>query len=366
MNKMPESGTFVSGESLMLELRQLRCFIAVAEELHFGKAAEKLGLAAPALSRQIGALESELGARLLARTTRHVTLTRAGLMLLEDARAVMMRLERTAQSVREASVDTSRVLRVGAVDAASSSFLPGVIATFRKAQPQVDFRFVEAMTSPLLQMLEAGKLDLVLTRPPRKGMCGEDCRFEVLRVERPLVLLPQGHALAAAREVSMLDLVNQPLILPSKRVRPYAHDLAFAYFDSVGASPRIAMEATEKPAVLSAVAAGLGIALAPDWLSRLSYPGVVMRRLRGALLDPPPPGALVGVAWRPQQKLHMRDLFLDLLREQVSLLEDDKVLPFRAPLPPPSGRKLSPGTVTPGAISTGRRRGAGAATTGAC
>jgi DNA-binding transcriptional LysR family regulator len=361
MKKMPENGAFVSGESLMLELRQLRCFIAVAEELHFGKAAEKLGLAAPALSRQIGALESELGARLLARTTRHVTLTRAGHMLLEDARAVMMRLERTAQSVRQASVDTSRVLRVGAVDAASSSFLPGVIALFRRAQPEVDFRFVEAMTAPLLQMLEAGKLDLALTRPPRKGMCGEDCRFEVLRVERPLVLLPQGHPLAGAREVSMIDLVDEPLILPSKRIRPFAHDLVLAYFDSVGASPRIAMEATEKPAVLSAVAAGLGLALAPDWLSRLSYPGVVMRRLRGALLDPPPPGALVGAAWRPQQKSNMRDQFLDLLREQVSLLEDDKVLPFRTPLAASTTRKPASAT-----ISSGRRGRAPAATTGAC
>jgi DNA-binding transcriptional LysR family regulator len=366
MNKMPENGAFVSGESLMLELRQLRCFIAVAEELHFGKAAEKLGLAAPALSRQIGALESELGARLLARTTRHVTLTRAGHMLLEDARAVMMRLERTAQSVRQASVDTSRVLRVGAVDAASSSFLPGVIAMFRRAQPEVDFRFVEAMTAPLLQMLEAGKLDLALTRPPRKGMCGEDCRFEVLRVERPLVLLPQGHPLAGAREVSMIDLVDEQLILPSKRIRPFAHDLVLAYFDSVGASPRIAMEATEKPAVLSAVAAGLGLALAPDWLSRLSYPGVVMRRLRGALLDPPPPGALVGAAWRPQQKSNMRDQFLELLREQVSLLEDDKVLPFRTPMIPVSLNPAPTRKLASGAIPSARRGRAPAATTGAC
>ncbi|MGL4728874.1 MAG: LysR family transcriptional regulator [Bosea sp. (in: a-proteobacteria)] len=313
----------------MLELRQLRCFIAVAEELHFGKAAEKLGLAPPALSRQIGALESELGARLLARTTRHVTLTRAGLTLLEDARAVMSRLDRTGQAVREAAVDSSQVLRVGAIDSASSSFLPGVIATFRKASPQTDFRFVEAMTGPLLQMLEAGKIDLALTRPPRKSMCGEDCDFEVLRVERPLVLLPAGHRLADAPEVNMRDLADEQIILPSKRIRPYAYDLVLAYFDSIDAVPRIAMEATEKPAILSAVAAELGVALAPDWLARLSYPGVVMRRLRGALLDPPPAGALVGAAWRPQQKLSVRDTFLALLRDHVALLEDDKVLPFK-------------------------------------
>ena len=101
----------------------------------------------------------------------------------------------------------------------------------------------------------------------------------------------------------MHDLVGEPFVVPSKRIRPFAYDLVMAYFESVGAVPNVTIEATEKPAMMSAVAAGLGMALAPDWVSRLSFPGVTMRRLRGALLDPPPPGALVGIAWRPQQKL---------------------------------------------------------------
>lgn len=308
-----------------MDLRQLRCFIAVAEELHFGRAAERLGLAPPALSRQISALEDELGVSLLTRTTRQVALTRAGLIMLEEAKAILVRMERASRAVREASTASSKVLRVGAIDAASSSFVPEALVTFRSRHPGIEIKFVEAMTAPLVQMLEAGKLDLALLRPPRKPT---DCAFEILRVERPIVVLSENHPLAAREYLTMQDLVGEPFVVPSKRIRPFAYDLVMAYFESVGAVPNVTIEATEKPAMMSAVAAGLGMALAPDWVSRLSFPGVTMRRLRGALLDPPPPGALVGVAWRPHQKLAARDDFLAILRESVTLIDEGNVLPF--------------------------------------
>jgi len=308
-----------------MDLRQLRCFIAVAEELHFGRAAERLGLAPPALSRQISGLEDELGVTLLTRTTRQVALTRAGLIMLEEAKAILVRMERASRSVREASLASSKVLRVGAIDAASSSFVPEALVTFRSRHPGIEIKFVEAMTAPLVQMLEAGKLDLALLRPPRKPT---DCAFEILRVERPIVVLSEQHPLAARDHLTMQDLAGEPFVVPSKRIRPFAYDLVMAYFESVGAVPNVTIEATEKPAMMSAVAAGLGMALAPDWVSRLSFPGVTMRRLRGALLDPPPPGALVGVAWRPHQKLAARDDFLGILRESVTLIDDGNILPF--------------------------------------
>lgn len=315
-----------------MDLRQLRCFIAVAEELHFGRAAERLGLAPPALSRQISALEDELGVSLLTRTTRQVALTRAGLIMLEEAKAILVRMERASRAVREASLASSKVLRVGAIDAASSSFVPEALVTFRSRHPGIEIKFVEAMTAPLVQMLEAGKLDLALLRPPRKPT---DCAFEILRVERPIVVLSENHPLAAREYLTMQDLVGEPFVVPSKRIRPFAYDLVMAYFESVGAVPNVTIEATEKPAMMSAVAAGLGMALAPDWVSRLSFPGVTMRRLRGALLDPPPPGALVGVAWRPHQKLAARDDFLAILRESVTLIDEGNVLPFSV-----TGRRL--------------------------
>jgi DNA-binding transcriptional LysR family regulator len=323
-----------------MDLRQLRCFIAVAEELHFGRAAERLGLAPPALSRQISALEDELGVSLLTRTTRQVALTRAGLIMLEEAKGILVRMERASRSVREASLASSKVLRVGAIDAASSSFVPEALVTFRSRHPGIEIKFVEAMTAPLVQMLEAGKLDLALLRPPRKPT---DCAFEVLRVERPIVVLSENHPLAAREHLTMQDLVGEPFVVPSKRIRPFAYDLVMAYFESVGAVPNVTIEATEKPAMMSAVAAGLGMALAPDWVSRLSFPGVTMRRLRGAMLDPPPPGALVGVAWRPHQKLAARDDFLAILRESVTLIDERNILPFTVP---ERGRKPAMRAVT--------------------
>lgn len=312
-----------------MDVRQLRCFIAVAEELHFGRAAERLGLAPPALSRQISTLEDELGAVLLTRTTRQVALTRAGLVLLEEAKSILARMDHISRAVREASLASGKMLRIGAIDAASASFVPEALMAFRERYPGIQIKFVEAMTASLIQMLEAGKLDLALTRPPRKP---SDCAFEVLRVERPIVVLNERHPLAAREHLTMRDLVGEPFVVPSKRIRPFAYDLVMAYFESVGAVPNVSIEATEKPAMMSAVAAGLGMALAPDWVSRLSFPGVTMRRLRGALLDPPPPGALVGIAWRPQQRLDPRDDFLAILRESVTLIEERHVLPFAIPV----------------------------------
>jgi len=271
-----------------MDVRQLRCFIAVAEELHFGRAAERLGVAPPALSRQISALEDELGVALLTRTTRQVAMTRAGLIMLEEAKGILVKMEHASRAVREASLASGKVLRVGAIDAASSSFVPEALVTFRARFPGVEIKFVEAITTALIQMLETGKLDMALTRPPRKPT---DCAFEILRVERPVVVLNENHPLAAREHLTMLDLVGEPFVVPSKRLRPYAYDLVMAYFESVGAVPNVTIEATEKPAMMSAVAAGLGMALAPDWVSRLSFPGVTMRRLRGAMLDPPPAGA---------------------------------------------------------------------------
>jgi DNA-binding transcriptional LysR family regulator len=311
-----------------MDLRQLRCFIAVAEELHFGRAAERLGLAPPALSRQISTLEDELGVALLTRTTRQVALTRAGLIMLEEAKGILAGMERASRAVREASLASGKVLRVGAIDAASASFVPEALVTFRARHPGVEIKFVEAMTTPLIQMLEAGRLDIALTRPPRKPT---DCAFEVLRVERPIVVLNESHPLATREHLTMHDLIGQPFVVPSKRIRPFAYDLVMTYFESVGSVPNVTIEATEKPAMMSAVAAGLGMALAPDWVSRLSFPRVTMRKLRGALLDPPPDGALVGVAWRPHQKLAARDDFLAILRESVTLVDEDNVLPFTLP-----------------------------------
>jgi DNA-binding transcriptional LysR family regulator len=298
-----------------MDLKQLRSFIAVAEAMHFGRAAESLHMAPTALSRLVKTLEDEIGVRLLNRTTRAVTLTRAGLGFLDDAKAILARTEDAARNAREIADSGGMTLRIGAIDAASASFLPAALKSLREAHPTVDIRLTETMTAQQLQMLRTGRLDLALIRPPTTA---SEFPFETLREERLVALLPDRHPLAARRTIKVSDMVAEPVIIPAKRARPYAYDLVMAYFAAEGLVPRILQETTEKPAMLAMVAAGIGVALVPDWVQTLSREGVCFRPVAGVTLQPPPAGSLVGMAWRPQQRHVMRDAFLDLLRKQAT------------------------------------------------
>jgi DNA-binding transcriptional LysR family regulator len=295
-----------------MDLKQLRAFIAVAEEMHFGRAAERLRMAPTALSRVVKTLEDEIGVLLLTRTTRAVTLTRAGLGFLEDAKGILSRTDEAARSAREIADGGGLTLRIGAIDSASASFLPAALNRLRAAHPTVDVRLSEAMTAPQLQMLRTGRLDLALIRPP---LVDSEFPFEVLREERLIALLPERHPLAARATLGMSDLARDPVIIPAKRARPYAYDLVMAYFATAGLVPRILQETTEKPAMLAMVASGMGVALVPDWLETLSRPGICFRPLDDVRLPSVPAGAIVGMAWRGQQRHAIRDVFLGILRD---------------------------------------------------
>jgi DNA-binding transcriptional LysR family regulator len=295
-----------------LDLKQLRCFIAAAQEMHFGRAAEQLHIAPPALSRAIRALEEEVGVPLLERTTRTVTLTKAGLAFLEDAQAILSRTEDAARNAREAASNNSQILRIGAIDSASASILPEAIHKLRLLSPQADIRLIEAMTAPQLQMLNSGRLDIALIRPP---MTQAEFKFESLRTEKLVVVMQHNHALANRKTLTMNDLRNQPLIIPAKRARPYAYDLVMAYFASNDTVPHIIQETTEKPAMLAMVAQGIGIALVPDWVAGLKRPGICFKQLHDLTLRSTPAGALVGMTWRSQQKHGLRDQLISELRK---------------------------------------------------
>jgi DNA-binding transcriptional LysR family regulator len=315
-----------------LDLRQIRSYIAVAEEMHFGRAAERLHVAPTALSRLIRTLEDGIGVKLLNRTTRAVTLTRAGLGFLEDAKAILNRTEEAARNAREIADGGGLMLRIGAVDAASASFLPDALNRLRVVHPNVDIRLTEVMTAPQLQMLRTGRLDITLTRQPPPG---SEFPFEVLREEKLLALLPASHRLAPLPSVTMADLADEPVIIPAKRARPYAYDLVMAYFGSAGLVPRILQDTTEKPAIMAMVASGMGVALVPDWVAGISRPGVCFRPIAGVRLNAVPPGAVVAMTWRDQQKHTMRDRLMDFLREAAraydpSTLVDSSITPIAA------------------------------------
>lgn len=297
-----------------MDLRQLRCFVAVAEEMHFGRAAERLHMAPPALSRVVRSLEDEIGATLLERTTRAVSLTRAGLGFLEDAQSILGRIDAAAQAAREQATKFKTTLRIGAIDSAASGVLPAAIARLRADNPDADIRIVEAMTLPQIQMLRSGRLDLALVRQFDDG----EFQFEPLRQEQLVVVMPDGHMFARKRQVSVADLRDQPFIIPARRVRPYAYDLVMSYFAAAGCVPEIVIETTEKPAILAMVASGIGLALVPDWVTTLQFKGVCYRHLSDRPPDPLPQGAMLGMAWRPLQKHRLRDrIMIELRRAAV-------------------------------------------------
>ena len=294
-----------------MELKQLRCFLAVAEELGFGRAAQRLNMLPSALGRHVRLLEEELGAPLFLRTTRQVSLTPAGAVLLPEAGAILARAAAAAQQVRALAPPAGGLLRIGAIDSAAAGLLPDLLYRFRRAVPGVTTRLVEAKSAQVLPLLRAGRLELGFIRPPppEPGL-----RYEPLLQEKPVVALPRAHPLAARRRLRLQDLSGQPIILPPRATRPHSHGVAMRLFALLGEAPMVAQEAEEKQTMIGLVAAGLGLALLPEWAARMRVPGVACRPL-----DLPPgtdlPEWSLGAAWIETRTCPPRDRFLALLRE---------------------------------------------------
>jgi DNA-binding transcriptional LysR family regulator len=255
-----------------MELHHLRCFVAVAEELHFGRASRRLDMLPSALGRHIRLLEDSLGTRLLLRTTRHVQLSQDGAAFLDDARTLIAKADELGRQFRERGRKRSRILRMGAIDTAAAGLVPDLLQDFRRHRTDITVQLVEDKTIRLLPRLLSGRLDLAFVRPPDNL----DKRIELLMLfyETPVVAMPSRHKLASRSRLSIGALVDQPLIVPDRRSRPHSHDLTIKLFGHAGLRPNISQVAEEKQTIVNLVAAGLGLAIVPRWASRLAVPGV--------------------------------------------------------------------------------------------
>jgi DNA-binding transcriptional LysR family regulator len=260
-----------------LELRQLKCFIATAEELHFGRAAQRLGMLPAALGRTVRILEDELGTRLFERTTRSVALTEDGLRLLGEARMLIVKADAISTGFRTERRRLDTVLRIGSIDSAATGLLPQLMHDFRAHHPDQSIQIIEDRTLRLLPKLLSGRLDLAFVRPPDRR--DPNIEFRHLLHEAVVVALPSPHPLAQHSAISLSDLVGQPLIVPDRRSRPHSYDLTFQLFAEAGLDPRIGQVADEKHTIVTLVAAGLGLAIVPQWTSILATNGVVYRPL---------------------------------------------------------------------------------------
>jgi DNA-binding transcriptional LysR family regulator len=263
-----------------MELRQLRYFIAVGEELHFRRAAARLHISQPPLSQQIRQLEDELGYRLLARTRRRVELTAAGEAFLRDARALLGELDGAVATARRIDAGQSGRLRINFVGSALLSIVPGIVQRFRAARPGVEIELRERSTVEQLRAVSAGVVDVGLVRPPIEE--DETVRAEVVMRERTLAALPIDHPLAELRRVPLSRLAAEPFVLFPRAQAPGFHDLLIRSVAATGAAPRIVQYAPEMLTIIGLVAAGIGISLVPASVQRLVLEGVTYRPVSGA------------------------------------------------------------------------------------
>ena len=265
-----------------MELRHLRYFVAVAEELHFGRAAARLNVAQPALSQQIKQLERELGALLLARTKRRVALTEPGRLFLVEARRTLAQAALAVEVVRGAEAGQIGRLRIGYVDAALWSPLPEVIRAFRERFPRVALTMLERPPADQPADIHRGNIDLAIGPPPPAGAEVEVTPFTE---ETGMIALPAAHSLATRDAIAIADLADAPWVLVPARVPSRLRDLTLRVAAAAGFTPRVSQEARELDTLIALVSAGLGVTLVPASAARFPRPGVVFRPLVGKALS---------------------------------------------------------------------------------
>jgi len=273
-------------EDMTMELRHLRYFIAVAEEGHITRAAERLGMQQPPLSQRIKAIEREVDAQLFHRRARGVELTDAGRAFLSNARAVLAQLDRAFETTRRTARGEEGRIRVGIVPTSPfHPFVPRVIRAFRDAYPQVSLQLEERLGGELLELLGSEQIDVAFIRTPHTKQ--EQFVIDRLLEEPMLVALPAAHALARngvgrGNGLSLKHLVRETFILYAP-LGTGLREAMMAAFRAAGFSPRVGQEAPRVTSTLSLVAVGLGISLVPASLRHLYVDGVVYRHLRGSV-----------------------------------------------------------------------------------
>ncbi|MNX72393.1 Hca operon transcriptional activator [compost metagenome] len=296
-----------------MELRHLRYFVAVAEELHFGRAAERLHMAQPPLSQQIRTLEAELGVTLFHRTNRRVQLSEAGAAFLEEVYRLFDQLDRAVGTARRAHRGEIGRLRLGFVNSATYQVLPDICRAFRREYPDVVLDLQEHTSDFQLESLENGSLDVGLYRadaehyrpqlPPTLSMT-------TISREPLAIALPAGHRLAGSEPVPLAALSKEPFILSPQRVYPSYHDQIMRLCMGAGFTPRIVQEPILLTTIMSLVSARIGVSVIPISLRHLDWRGVCFAPIAeaNAVSD------MVAI-WRREDASPVLRAFLDIMKK---------------------------------------------------
>lgn len=274
------------GSRQIMDFRHLRYFIAVAEERHFTRAAERVGIQQPPLSMQIRQLEEEMGTPLFRRLTRGVELTEAGEAFLVEARAILARVDQAQQHMQRLVRGDAGMLRIGFAGATYfQPQVPALVRDFRMHYPAVELRPREGNTAGLIAGLLAGEVDLAFLRAPFDAP--EALQQLELLEDELLVALPAGHPASAAPAIALADLAQETFILFPREISPGLYDRIIAVIQQAGFSPKLGQEAPQIVSTVPMVAAGFGVALVPASVRQIQADSVRYLPLRGQRASAP-------------------------------------------------------------------------------
>jgi DNA-binding transcriptional LysR family regulator len=295
-----------------MELRHLRYFVGVAEMENVSRAALKLHVSQPALSRQIRDLEDELGFPLLERSAKAVKLTEAGRIFLEEARAVLERVNVAVRAARAVVTGQREELHVGYAPTLTARFLPGALRAFQTSMPQVRVKLHDLASEEMVASVHESKLQLGITvRPVNKSLRG--LRFEELRREPIRLAVAPRHTFAGRRSISLEEAAREPFVGYSRAEYPDYHEMLDEIFASVKSKPRIVEEHDGVSSLISGLEACDGVAVVPESISCIA--GV---RLKLLALEPEPKALSVGVVLRKGELNATRNGFVGALKASVS------------------------------------------------
>lgn len=296
-----------------IEVRHLRYFIAVAEELHFGRAAQRLHIAQPPLSQQIRRLEEMLGYPLFERTSRSVALTAAGKLLLERARRTLSNLQRDFEETRSVGRGEVGSLHIGFVGSAMLTTLPEIFRRYRKAYPKVRLQLHESFTALVVEGLQNGTLDVGLLRD---GDATEGLTATPIFHEPFVAVLPAAHPRAKQKTISAGDLREEPFVYYPRSAGTRAFEKPFLYCEEFGFQPRIVQEASHWLTILRLIASGLGVSIAPECVRQIASPEVVClplecSRKQGVITSQ------IEMAWREGERRPIVGRFAAIVEEAM-------------------------------------------------
>ncbi|MBP3040715.1 LysR family transcriptional regulator [Bacillaceae bacterium Marseille-Q3522] len=290
-----------------MELRHLHYFLTVAEELHFGRAAERLQMTQPPLSQQIRQLEEEIGVDLFKRSKRHVELTIPGQFFQKEVKHALAQLDQAVEVAKRASRGEIGKVTVGFVGSATYEILPDIVREYRYKYPNISVSLHELSTPDQLIALDEGKIDVGMLHPPINNPL---IATEVIHRGTGVLAIPKNHSLAEKTSIYIDDLMNIPFVVVSRNIWPGLYDEFISLFHDADFSPEIAQEATEYQMVVGLVSAGIGIGVLPKTAEKLFKLDIVYREIENHKLN-----AVLSLAYRKEDNNPALENFLSVSRK---------------------------------------------------